>query len=444
MKCGAYETQITPALGLMIPGYFIIRPAEDVLDELYAKAVVFDNGERVCGFLVLDILHVTAGMVKSIRERFEELTGVSGKDIMISATHAHTGQSIEHNDEFGVADDDWVRFTCMKSADALVLAYRRRKDCKVGFGRTYEYDLSFNRRFWQKDGAVHTWPGICNPDNVREAAPMDPEICVVRVDDIEGNTIALITDFANHLDLIGGCAYSGDYPAELSRVIKDELGQNVVSVFMNGFSGDVTHIDYNGGHPFGPNAHIQCGRLLARDVLSVYDDIICYDIKTLDAASKVVRIDRRQPTKEMYEWGKKRVAMGLIPDEEEEDDGFEKPSTGNNMLMELCYAKSNVSLTENPILFEDVELQVIKVGDIVFNGAPGELFAELGLNLKERSEFDRNVNVELANGCYGYIATKHAFKEGGYEVTFDRYVNMSEDTGDIMVDTLLELQGDIL
>ena len=55
----------------------------------------------------------------------------------------------------------------------------------------------------------------------------------------------------------------------------------------------------------------------------------------------------------------------------------------------------------------------------------------------------RNVNVELANGCYGYIATKKAFSEGGYEVTLDRYVNMSEDTGDIMVDTLVELQKDL-
>ena len=116
---------------------------------------------------------------------------------------------------------------------------------------------------------------------------------------------------------------------------------------------------------------------------------------------------------------------------------------GDNDLMERSYAKCMVNLRENPILNENVELQVIRVGDIVFNGAPGEMFAELNFDIKNSSAFDKNVNVELANGCYGYIAPKHAFAEGGYEVTLDRYVNMSEDTGHIMVDTILELQKEI-
>ena len=444
MKCGVYEQVITPALGLNIPGYFEIRRAEDVLDDLYVKAILFDNGKTVAGFAVLDILHVRADMVRRIRDRFTEFTGVPGDGIMVAGTHAHTGQGVEHNDEFGFPDDTWIDITCQKSADALIMAYRRMQPCVIGFGKTEEHDLAFNRRFWQKDGKVHTWPGVGNPDNVREAAPIDPEVDVVRVDTPQGEPIAVITGFANHLDLIGGYKYSADYPGELSRRIKARLGEKVVSVFMNGFSGDVTHIDYTGRHPYGKDYHIEVGRRLADDVFSIYYDIATAPTDALGSASETRVIPRRQPTKEMYEESKRyleNLAAGTHKREEAQEDGeYEKPSTGNADLMEASYAKCTVNLYEHPILSETVETQVVRVGDVVFNGGGGELFAELGLGLRARSPFKNNVNVELADGCYGYIATKHAFAEGGYEVTLDRYVNMSEDTGDIMVDTMLRLQ----
>ncbi|MBE6686245.1 MAG: hypothetical protein E7591_03340 [Ruminococcaceae bacterium] len=444
MKCGAYEMQITPCIGTTLPGYFEFRYADDILDELYAKAVIFDNGELVTGFVALDILHVNARMVEMIRDRFEKLTGIKGTNLMVTGTHTHTGLPMEYNDEFSIVDEDWIKFTCTKAADCAYIAYKHRKDCHIGYGYTEEYELSFNRRFWQKDGVVRTWPGICNPANVKEAGPVDPAIDVLRIDDLDCNPIAVITCFANHLDMIGGTAFSADYPGELSRSLKQALGMEVVSLFLNGFCGDITHIDYNGKHPFGKNGHIKCGRILANDVLSIYDSILCIDTNELGCNSAVKVIDRRQPTKEMYEWGKAYLAGEIEKAEEAIEEGdYEKPSTGDNELMERSYAKCNVNLYENPILNEKVELQVIKVGDVYFNGAPGEIFAELSFDLKEKSANERNVNVELANGCYGYIATKKAFSEGGYEVTLDRYVNMSEDTGDIMVDTLVELQKDL-
>ena len=444
MKCGAYETQITPALGATLAGYFTVRPADDILDELYAKAVIFDNGETVCGFVALDILHVRADMVKMIRARFEELTGVSGKNLMVVGTHAHTAQPIEENDEFSKVEEDWIRFTCIKSADCAVIAYKHRKECHIGYNTMEETELSFNRRFWMKDGVVRTWPGICNPDNVKEAGPVDTELCILRIDDTDCNTIAIITNFANHLDMIGGTAFSADYPGELSRSLKRELGSEVVSLFLNGYCGDITHIDYNGKHPFGKNGHIKAGRILANDVLGMYYDTICFEENRLDAKSAVKTISRRQPTEEMYKWGKDYLAGKFKKQEEPEQDGdYEKPTTGDADLMERSYAKCNVNLYENPILSEDCELQVIRIGDYLFNGAPGEMFAQISLDIKERSKCEHNFNVELANGCYGYIATKQAFSEGGYEVTLDRYVNMSEDCADIMTDTLLELQGEL-
>ena len=447
MKCGAYEKVITPALGLLIPGYFVQRPAEDVLDDLYCKALVFTEGEELVGFAVADILHVRADHVKKIRERFTKFTGVCGDGIMVAATHSHTGQAVEYNDEFGVPDPTWDDIFCEKCADALIMAYQRQKECVIGFGKGEDHTLAYNRRFWKKDGKGYTWPGRCNPDNVKEAAPIDPELDVIRIDTPDGEPIAVITNSANHLDLIGGCKYSADYPGEISRQIKKALGDNVISVFMNGCCGDVTHIDYNTTDPYPADYYITVGKKMAEMVLDIYKNIETKPEYDLGSASEVREIPRRQPTFEMYQEGKRQLEEWAARDgkkEQDEDDGYEKPSTSDADLMALSYAKCNVSLYENPILSETPEIQVIRIGDIVFNGLPGEMFVELGLDIKARSKFEKNINVELANGCYGYIATRRAFDEGGYEVTLDRYVNMHEDTGDIMVNSTLELQEELI
>ncbi|MBQ7500042.1 MAG: hypothetical protein IJT91_04020 [Clostridia bacterium] len=105
LKCGACETVITPKLGLPIPGYFEVRPATDILDDLYAKAVVFDNGKKICGFLVVDMLHITANLCNQIREKFRNTLMIDADGIMIAATHSHTSFAVEYNDEFSSVDE---------------------------------------------------------------------------------------------------------------------------------------------------------------------------------------------------------------------------------------------------------------------------------------------------------------------------------------------------
>jgi len=51
----------------------------------------------------------------------------------------------------------------------------------IGIGMGHEDRLTFNRRYWMKDGTVRTNPGYKNPDIVRPAAPIDPDVGVMRV-----------------------------------------------------------------------------------------------------------------------------------------------------------------------------------------------------------------------------------------------------------------------
>jgi neutral ceramidase len=47
--------------------------------------------------------------------------------------------------------------------------------------------------------------------------------------------------------------------------------------------------------------------------------------------------------------------------------------------------------------------------------APGELFVELGLEIKRRSPFGQTMVLELANDSAGYLPARRAYEEGAYE-----------------------------
>ena len=79
----------------------------------------------------------------------------------------------------------------------------------------------------------------------------------------------------------------------------------------------------------------------------------------------------------------------------------------------------------------------------MINSMPGEMFNELGLDLKARSDSDKNVIVTLANGYYGYIATEKAYSEGGYEVTLDHFNNLVPGAGETIVNVILDLQKEL-
>jgi hypothetical protein len=64
----------------------------------------------------------------------------------------------------------------------------------------------------------------------------------------------------------------------------------------------------------------------------------------------------------------------------------------------------------------DVEQTALSVGDTALVSFPGELFTEIGLGIRAASPFKRTYIVGLANGCIGYVPTRRAIAQGGYEV----------------------------
>ncbi len=79
-------------------------------------------------------------------------------------------------------------------------------------------------------------------------------------------------------------------------------------------------------------------------------------------------------------------------------------------------------------------MSIVTVGNIALVGIPGELFVELGLALKANPHFAQTFVAGYCNDLIGYIPTRAAYAEGGYEVDTAR---IAAGRGETIVDTAL-------
>ena len=95
-----------------------------------------------------------------------------------------------------------------------------------------------------------------------------------------------------------------------------------------------------------------------------------------------------------------------------------------------------LKIVESGISSEEVEVQVLGLGDLAIVGIPGEYFVEFGLQIKEKSPAKAAFVIELANGSIGYIPTAAALEQGGYEGSSARF---RPDAGQKLADAALQM-----
>ncbi|NMB95454.1 MAG: hypothetical protein GYA02_02415, partial [Clostridiaceae bacterium] len=334
-KCGLAEVDITPGLGSIIPGQFHVRYSTGIKDNLYAKAAVLDDGKNTLAIVAIDALFVEDTSVRKIREKVNKALRIPETNIMISATHIHSGGPVSDWGDYIKKDTSYIEHMINKCVDAVIIAHKNARPSVISFGKGTEKDISFNRRFLMEDGTVRTNAGIKNPDIVKPVGPIDPDVTIARIDDENGNIIGVITNFACHLDVVGGTEYSGDYPGELSRMLKKAYGENVISIFLTGTCGNINHVDVSGRITNYKDHYIKMGRILVGEVIKTLEKTeLCNDFD-LQAQSRKIKLSVRQPSPEALVKAKELIENTKC----NIDDLVTK---GSKELVEYFYAKEAI------------------------------------------------------------------------------------------------------
>ena len=105
LRVGAAAVPITPPAGIPMAGYYSERGAQGVHDDLHARAIVIEAGGHSAALVVLDLITTPRELVEQAHREIERTTHLRGVNVMISATHTHTGPVVDRNSAFGGKSD---------------------------------------------------------------------------------------------------------------------------------------------------------------------------------------------------------------------------------------------------------------------------------------------------------------------------------------------------
>src|ERR1051326_7836270 len=94
LRVGAAQVTINPPPGTPMAGYYQTRLSTGVHDDLHAKAIVIASAEREAALVACDLVGIPPGVIEEARQMIQNSSGIPAGNVMISATHSHTGPLI--------------------------------------------------------------------------------------------------------------------------------------------------------------------------------------------------------------------------------------------------------------------------------------------------------------------------------------------------------------
>ena len=300
LKCGIFEHDITPALGYSMPGYFADRLSTGIKEPLRCSAVVFAEDSGVRSVIVsVDAIQIPAAHYLPARQKIAEKLAVDINAVTIHATHIHSGGPVG---DFPVkADKDYCIFLENRIIDSVILASQQLRDVKIGFARDFDNTLAHYRIRALEDGTIRTnylGEGI----KTKPYGEIDPEITCMVIDNADGSHYGVIVNYACHTDCVGGQELSSDFPGAMRETLRETFGQAFMPVFLNGFFGNLNHIDFDNFSHKRSGYYRWMGRKLARRVSAAMEDAVYFDDPILMATSKTITVKTRMPESELLEW----------------------------------------------------------------------------------------------------------------------------------------------
>ena len=433
LSAGIAVVDVTPPVPYRMSGYFHERLSTGILDPLYAKAVVFQQGETFAALVFVDISGISLDVSTRARELAARQTNIPERHIAIAATHSHTGplyfgalrarfhhRTIEEHGKDIHETIDYPTQLVEKLAAVIKQAQTALQPVDLAAGYAQEKRISFNRRFHMKEGPVRFNPGYQNPKIIRAAGPIDPEVGLISfAKPGSEKPFAAVVSFALHLDTVGGTKYSGDYPKHLQDKLQAEYGEDFLSLFGAGTCGDINHVDVT-----APK------RRTAPEIGGLLSESVSQGLKSLtpiNAPELAVRQTVYHAPLQKYSAEQTQASAQAMDSVADRKVPFLKRVETYKIAALALRGGDTVPL----------EIQAFRLSkDVAIVTLPGEVFVEFGMAIKHASPFKTTLVIELTNDAPGYIPTQKAFAEGSYETVNSR---VQTGSGEKMVDAAIGL-----
>ncbi len=441
------------------------REAGPVNDLLYAKAIVLQSAGTMFAIVSVDAVaigeigHIKNDYLPTVRSQLKTDCGILPTNVLINASHCH-----------GVVCND----VAARTVEAVKAAMQNMVEVRVGVGTGYEDRIMENRRLKLKSGKTadvrHAY-SLPPDDEVAEVGPVDPQIGIMRLDRIDGRTLAVIYNFAVHpIQGVPSGANTADIIGFASKVIEDTLSDGAIALFLQGCGGDINPLFYKDVEH--PRSAEPLGNQLGLSTLQAVRKIDCREDDRLQLLSQEMELPRGDPTERIFsmETEQKRLLASLkgttlnlktflplavkyslteefpayyshryLHDDKLGRSDFRTLDANNrrdikayieniHTMEELTRVQTNLDLLRmHQAQYAaagkrtiSVEMAALRVGDFVLTTFPGELTVQIGLNIKKASAHKNTFVAGYTNGYIYYApTTEQLLNPGGAQEDCD-------------------------
>jgi len=396
LRAGAAKVDVTPAT--------LPRNYTGVLDRIYARAIVLENGDSRAALISVDATGIPDATWQAVTQQVEQELRIPSASILLTATHTHSVA--------GQGGPDYVA----KIVASVRAAHQALEPARVGYGTGVSY-INVNRQII--DPATGRWWEGANSEG-----PSDKTVAVLTFVRPNGEPLAVYYNYAVHgvitgqLDMI-----SGDIPGAASRYVEEASGDKVVALWSSGAAGDQNPIYYQ----------------------QTYD---LRDIRVKEYARRGVDIsnamppggeglDRNDPAvaRLMNQQKQMVVSMGQFLGEEVMRVMRGTRRTDNAATLTGAQATVTCPGRErtndgragfegsyrdaNPV---EIRLGLLRIGDVVIGAVNAEVFNPIAMRFKAESPVKATMMATLTNGSArsGYIPDDESYGKYTFEVLSSR------------------------
>lgn len=418
-RAGVARVTVTPPIGIPMMGFAGRGPAAGIHDDLTATALVLegpsahlegdDQGAGISRLAIItcDLLFLKPEEVRAVREATARLTDVRPDHVVIACSHTHYGPLTEPGrDEQAPQVESYLANLVHLLAGAVAKARATAVPCRLAYGQG-EVRIGINRRERTADGRMVLGQNA--------SGPVDPRVAVLRIDGVDGRPLAAVLNYACHPVSLGSqCTdISADFPGTARRLVEEQTG--AMCLFLQGAAGNINPLLMGWDWTHLARLGLPLGAEAVRIFWSAAPSAES-DNGVVGVASSQLQLPPLLPAS--IEEGRETIAL-LEIEQERLGAGNDE---GAQWWTQTRLARARKGLAalqgDTPVPPVEAELAALRLSRAIgVITAPGEIFTEIGQSIVARSPFQHTLFAGYANGTIGYVPTRAAYAEGGYEVT---------------------------
>jgi hypothetical protein len=464
MRAGAARVSIEPPLDLPMVGF--VRQWQTASGyglPLEATALAIESRGTAVVLIGVDTVGIQSPEVDRLRERVGGAIDVPPENVLLNWSHTHlappggrsliSGLAQVDDEEAAARCAAYVDFLHAKIVTVAQLAAATLEEARVVWGMG-NLDEAVNRRERRPDGGgvILGW----NPDGM-----VDTTVPVMQARRADETPIATLVGYGCHTVASGPdvLVYSSDFAGALRDEVRRVSGGECV--YFQAAAGNVLP---RTAFTDSEREAVRIGRSLAHEAMHAVSARSAWPYRyerTGGGSVTPFSLYRRVPepaADQELAVAEQRVTFPLLalPSAaeiaglraryeqlvEQEEHGDADPAR----LRILRYDSRWAALTESAVAggraptAVDGTLSAVRIGDGVIVTAPGEIFSEIGMAVKEGSPADVTLYAGYTNGLISYFPTADEYPLGGYEPgygnrTFGLPAQVSPQTERILVQT---------